>query len=814
MFKRYISNLSVFILLAAALLLASCGAQQSAGAGAETPAETAEPTPAYESGAGKVVITEIMAKNKATIRDADGAFSDWVELYNQSSEPVDLSGWTISDKAGEPGVTLPEYTLQSGEYAVLYAAKVETTANALSAPIGISKDDTITVYDRNGDVVDSVYVTNDASDCSIIPDGSGEWSKTFYSTPGWENTPEAYSELQSSSVAAGPLVIYEICTENFSFNELEGVGYPDWVEIKNISSQAVDLSDYYLSDKFSDPVKYNLPSKTLEPGQTQLVLCVKDSGTHSTTYPEATFSLDGTNEQLYIFNKSGELIDFASAKNIPYGGSCGRMDGENGFFLFSKATPGSANSGGERRLSEMPVSSEPDGVFNSATSATVTLTANGKIYYTTDGTVPTAEDGTEYTGSFTVGETCVVRAISVEDGALPSRTLTLNYILNEGISLPVVCVSCDNPVVFNDMYTNGYKMGETPGHISYYGDDGTFSLGCGIKMQGDTSLVLFKKNLSFRFRGCYGQDELSFDLFGGGVTDFTNLIVRAGQDQNNTIIRSEVVQTLASQFSDNLLTQRSKYVVLYVNGRYRGVHTLIEKANEQFYADAAGVSKDSVSLNELTAYSGQKFYQDVLSYLYNNTPASLADDEVYEQLCSVLDIDALIDWDIIEGWSGNYDLASGNLKFVSSTENGGQWTPILYDLDCAFAHYTYCFENVFNFGNQISTINTALLNNAQFRTKFLQRASEAFSGPLSDENVLAVIDELSAQIDSQVARDESITYMSYDGWQEHLTQLRSWFDGSTVNWNKECVDKLRRQFNMTQEEIELYFPWYYEVSGE
>ncbi len=43
-----------------------------------------------------VVISEFLAVNDE-IQDDDGDTSDWIELRNTSNEPVDLSGWFLTD---------------------------------------------------------------------------------------------------------------------------------------------------------------------------------------------------------------------------------------------------------------------------------------------------------------------------------------------------------------------------------------------------------------------------------------------------------------------------------------------------------------------------------------------------------------------------------------------------------------------------------------------------------------------------------------------------------------------------------------------
>ncbi len=44
-----------------------------------------------------VVVNEIMASNQAAVADQDGEFEDWIELYNNSTDAVDLSGWHLTD---------------------------------------------------------------------------------------------------------------------------------------------------------------------------------------------------------------------------------------------------------------------------------------------------------------------------------------------------------------------------------------------------------------------------------------------------------------------------------------------------------------------------------------------------------------------------------------------------------------------------------------------------------------------------------------------------------------------------------------------
>ncbi len=71
-----------------------------------------------------VIINEWMAGNGSTINDPlDGEFSDWFEFYNPGSEPVDLSGFTLTDNLGDPDKwTIPNgVSVEPGAFLLVWA---------------------------------------------------------------------------------------------------------------------------------------------------------------------------------------------------------------------------------------------------------------------------------------------------------------------------------------------------------------------------------------------------------------------------------------------------------------------------------------------------------------------------------------------------------------------------------------------------------------------------------------------------------------------------------------------------------------------
>ena len=65
-------------------------------------------------------ISELMHKNKASLRDEDGDFPDWIELTNVSDETISLKGVRISDREGRWGWGLPDRSMEPGERLIVF----------------------------------------------------------------------------------------------------------------------------------------------------------------------------------------------------------------------------------------------------------------------------------------------------------------------------------------------------------------------------------------------------------------------------------------------------------------------------------------------------------------------------------------------------------------------------------------------------------------------------------------------------------------------------------------------------------------------
>lgn len=789
----------IIIALAAALLLGRSGKEAELPAVSAAPTATPDPEE-LSRGAGQVVISEFMEKNRATLRDEDGDFSDWIELWNQSDETVDISGWNISDRENQLGWILPEMSLQPGERVVLFASGKDRQGEQLHTDFSLSGDEGVWLRNEYGYLCSSALCADCDGDVSMALDSEGCYEQSLYPTPGWENTAEGYEHFQQSLSCESPLIINEVQVYNISAAPVNKEYY-DWVELKNNSGDTILLSDYCLSDDKDNYLQYRLPELELGPGELIVLYCTAE--TLPEGYYSTGFELGSENEQLYLATAAGELLDYASLKDIPYLGSFGRMAGEAGWFYFSSPSPGSENSGGQRRVASKPESLTADGVYNDIDGMYVELSASGTVRYTLDGSAPTAESP-EYTEPIYIDKTTVIRAVNFEEGALPSRALSLSYIINENHSLPVLSLLTDSPAEFDTMYNAKQKGVELPGSLSLYQEDGSFTIGCGVSMHGETSLVLPKKNMSVRFRGAYGQSSLEYDIYDGGVTEFTNLLLRSGQDFPISIIRNELSQELCAQATDKVINQRSIYCILYINGEYSGIYSLKEKANEQLYAGIAGVSRDSVEVLEANVSQNSDFFHEVVEFCRFN---DMSQEENYRHFCDMFDVDSVIDWLILEGYCANTDLTSGNVRYCRSSENDGKWRLMFYDLDATFSTPASVFMNVMSEyaqqTRQFATFMVPLMDNAEFRDRFLSRAAELMGSVLTVENVMTEIDRLCAIVAPEVERDYARFGGTVADWEWSVEQLKAVL--IDYNWQQLNIDNLCELFDLSSEEREYYF---------
>ena len=129
-----------------------------------------------------------------------------------------------------------------------------------------------------------------------------------------------------------------------------------------------------------------------------------------------------------------------------------------------------------------PVFSVASGEVDSGTSVTITCTTEGaKIYYTTDGTEPTAES-TEYTEAISITKAVTLKAIAVKDGMNDSAVASASYLIipTKATCVPGDFVLKDGTMLPKDITLTYTQKSNVAAVIVRAAADGKPALGVGI----------------------------------------------------------------------------------------------------------------------------------------------------------------------------------------------------------------------------------------------------------------------------------------------------------------------------------------------
>ena len=729
---------------------------------------------------GALVLSEAMASNNFYFADENGEFHDYVEIHNTSSSDVNLKGWYLADSSDSlKDWAFPDVRIPAGGYLAVHCSGLNRREdpNHLHTDFKIgSNGECIYLTRPDGQTVSTLELPALADDqaYSLV---NGMWSSENAPTPGMENTAEAAGGAHAAAFGdrSGSVYISEIMAVP---TEQEY----DWIEIYNGSGQAVDLSNYGLSDDSRKPRKWQFPQGTIiQPGEYMGVFL---SGKEVSTlggFLNADFALAAEgNYTVTLAEPDGKVIDAVYLTNQYGGVSYGRSRGEAGFFLFEQGTPGAANTGNHYRgRATEAQASVQGGLFTSGDSFTVELSApaGDQIYYTLDCSDPD-QGSTPYNGPITVSSTTILRTRVYRNGYMPSAVDTQSYLYdvnNEG-SVYVVSVVSDPDNLYSDE-TGIMVMGKNPwpkepygkinqganfwmdwereGHVELFEADGdpAISQRCGLKMHGQYSRYQAVKAFKVMARNEYGDNRFDYPIFSERDYDsYQSFLLRvSGQDFDKTFMRDSVLSALANDTS--VLYQETEVGVCYLNGEYYSLVNLRERVSKfsicQF-EDWEGMEDDIdlIKANDIEKIGSNATFEDLLAKVKKYDMTTQA---AYDYLDSQIDIQNYIEYMTMQIFVGNGDTL--NVKRYRNAQDDGKWRWVLFDLDWAFHVDTNSIGRWLTpggMGTNKYTDNTlfiAAMKNPIFYDRFLTYIGERMGTVLTSENIMEKFMERYAIID-------------------------------------------------------------------
>lgn len=296
-----------------------------------------------------LVIAEVMSRNKHTLKDKNGDSPDYISIYN-GGEKASLKGYYLSDSKSELQLwSFPDVTLEKGEYITLFCDSLDTVdGEEIHTNFSISSDGEDIYFTSPDGNTTQLYVPAMPEDIAyglvLEGDGSGEYHYFSAGAPGKANTSQHSADLLDIYQAEVPkLLLNEYMTSNGSTIKDNYGQSSDWIEIFNSGSEDTDLSGMSLSDKLSDPGKWQFPEGvSIKAGGYLLVWCdgldeFKDGNVHT------SFKLGEGDDGLVLTDKNGVTVFKTDMERPDKDVSCGlTAEGKYGFFV--SPTPGKANA--------------------------------------------------------------------------------------------------------------------------------------------------------------------------------------------------------------------------------------------------------------------------------------------------------------------------------------------------------------------------------------------------------------------------------------------------------------------------------------
>lgn len=700
----------------------------------------------------QVRINEAVSSN-SRYSDEDGDTPDWLELHNPGSQAMDLTGYTLSDKANNPGKwPIPGLRISPNGYAFFWASG----------------------KDRGGARSFRTYIDRGAAFRYLIPDAtlSQNWMSSDFDDASWAEGPSGFGYGDgddATTVPEGTISVF--ARHNFTINSLEGlealifdidyddgfVAYLNGVEIarENMSGNRPAWNAF--ADNFTEPriineappLRFTIddPANLLVEGENVLAVQVHNSGTGSSdlslipflsarftgsssegSTPPAilnlpnlamhtNFKISAGGETLFLHDSGGVFVDSLPVYNLPADISTGISGNGGEAVVFAETTPGSRNPdfGFNGVVEDRVVFSEAGGQVNALSLEMSGVSSPNVLRYTTDGREPTITSA-RYFGPISISQTRVIRAAAFRQGYLPSPITTETYLINTNHSLPVVSLVTEpdnffHPVTGMYVLEEGYSGDfpyfgsniwedtEVPVNFSFYetGSSGTYAFDAGTKIFGGWSRAQDQRSLSIFARGRYGTDEMDYPFFPQREnTEFQSVVLRnAGNDLYSSGMRDVTMTGLME--NSNVDVQAYRSVASYINGEYWGLYNLREKVNEHFLASKHGVDKDSIDLLEFNAeiiQGSNSEYLSLMNYIRDNP----VDQPIhYNYITDRIDLDNYIQYQAAQIYYDNMDWPGNNIKYWKSPETKWRW--ILYDIDfgAAIWNENAAFSNTLSF---------------------------------------------------------------------------------------------------------------------
>lgn len=560
------------------------------------------------------------------------------------------------------------------------------------------------------------------------------------------------------------LVVNEIQAANIDMFLNPAYNFSGWMELYNPTDRDINLGQLYFSDDMQNLKLWKSGQPMGTVGAKSYYVVWFEDNECSDILP--SFKLDANGGEVFVSDDDGRmLLHFSYPKAIARTSWARTTDGGSEWAVCTSPTPGMPNAGGmftDGTQAEPPRADCRSCVFTDPFTVHVTIPEGCTLRYTTDGSVPTLDNGhTSSDGAFSIAETTLLRLRSFREGCVPSAPISYSFLWSEmpignedagmtvgDLTLPILSVVGDDRFFYDDQVgvfvkgTNGLAgngMDEPcnrnrswPRAVSFaYLADGhteAFSKEVWLEVSGAWSRAHEPHPFKLKANKVFGQGKtLDYPFFSEKpfIRNRT-LQMRNGVDTYDgrpaERFKDAFISYIIQHAGIDLEMQSYQPVAHFVNGQYKGVIDMREPNNKHYVFANHGWDDEEIDMFEAEEPDTLIFSQgdrDAFDQLYALS-YDAADEQSYSRIRQLLDIDEYINYMALELYIGNNDWIKNNMKWFRHRD-GGPFRIVLFDLDAAFNKYgmvTDWLTTLFD-GWQMTTLFFNLMENDGFRRQFI-----------------------------------------------------------------------------------------------
>lgn len=737
-------------------------------------------------------ITEYMTDNISAYKSLDNKYYSVIEIYNDNNYDVNLKGFYLSNKIDDAyKYKMPDVVVKAKSYIVVFASGLNKSASEVHTNFSLDSSDNVIIFsDKYKNEIDKVYLTKLDTNSSF---GyyDNEWHYYDKNSIGKENS----SKYQIKQEKNTNLIINEVT-----------ILPTEAIEIKNISAQNINLSNFSIGDKSGKKVE--LPNVILKPNSFYIVYG-SDNYLYQNKKLYTGFHLNTTTETIYLYENDRVVNEYKVGKlknNISSG-----IYNEKRVY-YKKASLGLENSNDfYDGYSSVPEFNKNGGYVEKGTKINISSSDDSEIYYTLDGSFPD-KNSLKYTKPIEINKTTVVKAVAYKDNYIESDIISRTFIVGRNHDVAIISISASDNDLFGTtgLLSNYYAETEKKISFEFYEPNGTLgtSFIAGSKLTGMDSRKKEQKSMAVFLRKKYGKQEVTYPFFKEGkTTTYSSFTLRNSGEDPYDIRIQDTVLTYALKGKMDIDMQDYRPVVVYLNGKYYGLYNMREKLNGDYIESKYNIEKENVDLIKYrTPVEGTiTSYNNLIKYINNNDPK---DKKVYEYLKTQIDMEEFCNYLIVESYYGNTD--QGNIRYWKDKD--GKWRWMLYDLDWSFWYtdlsvgYPVINTNIpaVTYVSSTFTLARRLYRNQDFKDLYLKTFAYHLKNTFEPNQMRQIVDELKNEIKNEIP-------YHLERWDKGSLTIKGWennvnnFKKRLENRYKNVLNRLKTDFYLTDKEYEKYF---------